>query len=111
MYKRTIFRPCKTHVMSEASHKKVIVIGDGCVGKTCFLSKVTENRFIPHYTPTFGGKTDTYILYRTYSTAIDPFPTAAVEYGVKTIKRGDHEVKLKVNESFFDVRLFNKCVA
>ena len=42
--------------MGESSHKKVIVIGDGCVGKTCFVAKVTENKFIPNYLPTFGGK-------------------------------------------------------
>ena len=42
--------------MSEASSKKVIVIGDGAVGKTCFVSKVTENKFIPNYLPTLGGK-------------------------------------------------------
>ena len=42
--------------MSEASHKKVIVIGDGHVGKTCFVAKVTENKFIPNYLPTMGGK-------------------------------------------------------
>jgi small GTP-binding protein len=59
--------------MSEASHKKVIVIGDGHVGKTCFVAKVTENKFIPNYLPTMG-----------------------VEFGVKSIRRGNHEVKLKL---------------
>ena len=42
--------------MSESSQKKVIVIGDGAVGKTCFVSKVTENKFIPNYLPTLGGE-------------------------------------------------------
>lgn len=42
--------------MSESNQKKVIVIGDGAVGKTCFVSKVTENKFIPNYLPTLGGK-------------------------------------------------------
>lgn len=44
--------------MSDSSHKKVIVIGDGCVGKTCLVAKVTENKFIPNYLPTFGGVCD-----------------------------------------------------
>ena len=42
--------------MSESRQKKVIVIGDGAVGKTCFVSKVTENKFIQNYLPTLGGK-------------------------------------------------------
>ena len=42
--------------MTELSQKKVIVIGDGAVGKTCFVSKVTENKFIPNYLPTLGGE-------------------------------------------------------
>ncbi|CAI8041249.1 Ras-related protein Rab-7L1 [Geodia barretti] len=64
--------------MSEASHKKVIVIGDGHVGKTCFVAKVTENKFIPNYLPTMG-----------------------VEFGVKSIRRGNHDVKLKVQTKCF----------
>lgn len=36
--------------------KKVIVIGDGLVGKTCFVSKVTEERFINNYHATIGGR-------------------------------------------------------
>ena len=45
--------------MNESSQKKVIVIGDGAVGKTCFVSKVTENKFIQNYLPTLGGKCNT----------------------------------------------------
>jgi small GTP-binding protein len=57
--------------MNESSQKKVIVIGDGAVGKTCFVSKVTENKFIQNYLPTLG-----------------------VEYGVKVVRRENHDVKL-----------------
>ena len=35
--------------------KKVIVIGDGHVGKTCFVSKITQNKFITNYHATVGG--------------------------------------------------------
>lgn len=42
-------------LMSENS-KKVIVIGDGCVGKTCLVSKITEGKFINNYHTTIGGK-------------------------------------------------------
>ena len=35
--------------------KKVVVIGDGYVGKTCFVSKVTEGKFINNYHVTIGG--------------------------------------------------------
>ena len=42
--------------MTEVNTKKVIVIGDGAVGKTCFVSKVAENRFIPNYIATIGGE-------------------------------------------------------
>ena len=41
--------------MSENS-KKVIVIGDGCVGKTCLVSKISEGKFINNYHTTIGGK-------------------------------------------------------
>ena len=49
---------------SESTHKKVIVIGDGCVGKTCFVSKVTENKFIPNYLPTLGGEPEQLFVMR-----------------------------------------------
>ena len=42
-------------LMSENS-KKVIVIGDGCVGKTCLVSKISEGKFINNYRTTIGGK-------------------------------------------------------
>ena len=35
--------------------KKVVVIGDGYVGKTCFVSKITEGKFINNYHVTIGG--------------------------------------------------------
>ena len=35
--------------------KKVIVIGDGCVGKTCLVSKIAEGKFINNYHATVGG--------------------------------------------------------
>lgn len=36
--------------------KKIIVVGDGFVGKTCFVSKMAENKFITNYHATVGGK-------------------------------------------------------
>lgn len=36
--------------------KKVIIIGDGHVGKTCLVAKVTEGKFINNYHCTIGGK-------------------------------------------------------
>jgi GTPase SAR1 family protein len=36
--------------------KKVIIIGDGHVGKTCFVAKVTEGKFINNYHCTIGGE-------------------------------------------------------
>lgn len=87
--------------MSEARHKKVIVIGDGCVGKTCFVSKVTENKFIPNYLPTLGGNGTSLEILRVQLTLDSPLSPSSylshvVEYGVKTIRRDDHDVKLKV---------------
>lgn len=39
--------------------KKVIVVGDGYVGKTCLVSKLTEGKFINNYYMTVGS---TYVL-------------------------------------------------
>ena len=36
--------------------KKVIIIGDGFVGKTCLVAKVTEGKFINNYHCTIGGE-------------------------------------------------------
>ena len=36
--------------------KKVIVIGDGVVGKTTLVAKITEGKFINNYHMTVGGK-------------------------------------------------------
>ena len=36
--------------------KKVIVIGDSAVGKTSFIARVTEGRFISDHKATIGGK-------------------------------------------------------
>ena len=36
--------------------KKVIVIGDSGVGKTAFVARVSENRFISEYKATIGGR-------------------------------------------------------
>ena len=103
---RLMIRTCRgeTELMTEATHKKVIVIGDGYVGKTCFVSKVTENRFIPNYKQTFGGMHVVIVTHSAYirkglngidnSKCINP--SSPVEYGVKTIRRGDHDIKLKV---------------
>lgn len=55
---RVTYVPLDT--MNESRQKKVIVIGEGAVGKTCFVSKVTENKFIPNYLPTLGGEIVTY---------------------------------------------------
>lgn len=35
--------------------KKIIVIGDGYVGKTCLVAKLTEGKFINNYHMTIGG--------------------------------------------------------
>lgn len=51
--------------------KKVVVIGDGYVGKTCFVSKVTEGKFINNYHVTIG-----------------------VEYGVKAFRKSGNEIRL-----------------
>jgi len=56
--------------MNENS-KKVIVIGDGYVGKTCLVSKITEGKFINNYHTTIG-----------------------VEYGVKVFKRPGSDIRL-----------------
>lgn len=58
MRERRLGQSGASDAMNESSHKKVIVIGDGHVGKTCFVSKVTENKFIPNYLPTFGGESE-----------------------------------------------------
>ncbi len=42
--------------MSTENTKKVIVIGDGCVGKTCLVAKLTEGKFINNYHVTIGGQ-------------------------------------------------------
>ncbi len=43
--------------------KKVIVIGDGLVGKTCLVSKITEGKFINNYHTTIGGNKLTILMY------------------------------------------------
>eukprot|EP00731_Ephydatia_muelleri_P000237 Em0001g237a len=54
--------------------KKIIVVGDGFVGKTCFVSKMAEGKFITNYHATVG-----------------------VEYGVRTCKRaGKESVRLSL---------------
>ena len=40
---------------AQENTKKVIVIGDGYVGKTCLVSKITEGKFINNYHATIGG--------------------------------------------------------
>lgn len=45
---------CPLHQMEY--NKKVIVIGDVGVGKTSFVARVTEGRFITEYKSTVGGK-------------------------------------------------------
>lgn len=37
-------------------NKKVIVIGEQGVGKTSFVARVTEGRFISEYKATVGGE-------------------------------------------------------
>ena len=44
---------------SSENTKKVMVIGDGCVGKTCLVARVTEGKFINNYHVTIGGNTVT----------------------------------------------------
>ncbi len=41
--------------MSMGSTKKVVVVGDGFVGKTSLVSKITEGKFINNYHATVGG--------------------------------------------------------
>ena len=57
VYDRQLLR----HAMQNGGEntKKVIIIGDGHVGKTCFVAKVTEGKFINNYHCTIGG---TYIF-------------------------------------------------
>ena len=57
---RVTYVPLDT--MSESRQKKVIVIGDGAVGKTCFVTRATENKFVPNYLPTLGGELVTYTI-------------------------------------------------
>ena len=52
--------------MSVSNQKKVILLGDGAVGKTCFFSRATENKYIPSYLPTLGGEIS-YIQLVTYN--------------------------------------------
>ena len=54
VYDRQLLR----HAMQNGGEntKKVIIIGDGHVGKTCFVAKVTEGKFINNYHCTIGGK-------------------------------------------------------
>ena len=74
-------------LMSEASSRKVIVIGDGAVGKTCFVSKVTENKFIPNYLPTLGGKEPGLCAYyvRTHVRMRDRVPWREALYVLRTL--------------------------
>lgn len=43
-------------MLSTENTKKIIVIGDGCVGKTCLVAKLTEGKFINNYHVTIGGE-------------------------------------------------------
>ena len=48
-------KSCTRGVLMSENSKKVIVIGDGCVGKTCLVSKISEGKFINNYHTTIGG--------------------------------------------------------
>ena len=42
--------------MTEEVTRKVLVIGNGLVGKTAFVCRVTEGKFIGEYKQTMGGE-------------------------------------------------------
>ena len=42
--------------------KKIIVIGDGYVGKTCLVAKLTEGKFINNYHMTIGGMLQLFLI-------------------------------------------------
>lgn len=49
-------------MQSTENSKKVVVIGDGVVGKTSLVAKITEGKFITNYHMTVGGKKLSFIL-------------------------------------------------
>ena len=53
--------------------KKVIVLGDVGVGKTSFVARVTEGRFINEHKSTVGGLYSVPYLYSTVNILVDMY--------------------------------------